>query len=167
MRIIGLCGFKGSGKSFTANRIKAELETKIFGVKIISFADGLREMTYKLMGTDLNAQEYSEFKEKDFKMELSGKTISFTGRELLQKLGTDVLRKINDNIWIDIMKEKVLSIKNDKSADVIIIDDIRFENELEFVKSLRSNDVGIKVIFSSSSLLALYYNILILKSSFL
>lgn len=145
MRIIGLCGFKGSGKTFTANRMKAELEKEGKTVKLLSFADGLREMTYKLIGKELNVTQYNEFKVKEFKMELSDITITFTGRELLQKFGTNILRNINEDIWIDIMYEKIFSDEIFNKFDTIIIDDVRFSNEESFIKQLQRSNIEVNI----------------------
>jgi hypothetical protein len=61
---------------------------------------------------------------------------SLTVRELLQWWGTDVVRNtIDKDFWVKKWKETVPSID---SAEVILVDDVRFYNELEAV----NNDNG-------------------------
>lgn len=50
---------------------------------------------------------------------------------LLQVLGTDVLRRLDPNIWIDILHAQI----EEEAPRVAIIPDIRFPNEAEWIKA--------------------------------
>jgi hypothetical protein len=50
-------------------------------------------------------------------------------RKIYQYYGTDLCRYINNNLWIDLLNNNINKIIN-KQNNGIIIDDIRFENEL-------------------------------------
>lgn len=65
----------------------------------------------------------------DVKKELENKHIT-TIRELLQVIGTDVIRKYNENWHVNKMIDEIESYSEDK---LIVIDDIRFPNEKKAV----------------------------------
>jgi hypothetical protein len=52
------------------------------------------------------------------------------GRELLQKLGTDLGRKNNPLVWISCVKEVVKALQTE--YDFVLIPDCRFPNELDW-----------------------------------
>jgi hypothetical protein len=60
-----------------------------------------------------------------------------TAREFMQYFGTDIMRKINKNVWIDNCIKRI----NHDQPPIAIISDCRFTNEIEAVKA-----VGGKVI---------------------
>lgn len=55
-------------------------------------------------------------------------------RKLLQWLGTEWGRGLNEDLWVSIWKAQVLSIQADDPEAVIVCDDVRFDNEGETVK---------------------------------
>lgn len=57
-------------------------------------------------------------------MECQGKS----DRWLLQKLGTDIVRAYDEDVWIRCLLEQI----GDRSF--VVIDDVRFRNELEYLK---------------------------------
>ena len=52
-----------------------------------------------------------------------------TAREFMQYYGTDICRRINPNIWTDILVQHI----KDESSDLALIGDCRFENEVEVI----------------------------------
>ena len=94
-------------------------------VKILSFSDKLKKVAVELFGIDILHFTRRDLKEKE---------IPFWGmspRQMMQKLGTDACRNgLGDNIWIRVMEMEITK----HNVDVIIIPDIRFDNEAEFVK---------------------------------
>jgi len=109
--LIGLVGKLQSGKTSVANIIK-EIKPSI--VKV-SFADLLKEMVFN---AGLCTKE-----------ELWGEKTAFS-RLMLQKIGTEIIRKqVSENFWVDAMEKEIKLYSN------VIIDDVRFLNEAEMVKS--------------------------------
>lgn len=140
-RIIGLVGVKGSGKTTAAEHINLKLKE----YKIVSFADKLKEACSSITKMPFEHFEKQELKEAvyDTKFLKTSELIElltffgidahntnilekFSGttynnnRQLMQIVGTDILRSLNNNIHV----ESVLSRKNN-----IIVPDVRFENE--------------------------------------
>lgn len=58
---------------------------------------------------------------------------SISGRELLQKVGTEFFRqKIRDTFWVDLMQQSIL----DNEGCTIVVDDTRFPDEFRLLKSM-------------------------------
>lgn len=53
-----------------------------------------------------------------------------TSREVMQFLGTEIFRKIDDNIWINLMMEKIKA----DSPLIAVVADVRFANEALAIK---------------------------------
>ncbi len=122
-KIIGITGIAGSGKDTFANTIKeSEPNTDVF-----AFAGPLKEACKILFNFSHNQLHHPIVKEEiDERWERSP-------RQILQWLGTDILRThINEDFFVLNMKQRIDSSK----ADYILISDVRFDNEAEFIRSL-------------------------------
>ena len=128
--LIGFSGKKGSGKSFFADYL---VNNKLF-IKL-SFASPLKEITKILF--NLSDEDVKD----PIKKELINPKFNASPRELMQWLGTDIMREefnkkfnYSGSIWIDSVKDKV-KILLDNNKDVVI-DDVRFQNEVDMIHSL-------------------------------
>ena len=109
MRVILISGSARFGKDSTAFMMKELLEKQKNKVLIIHYADNLK----------LFAKTYFGWSgQKDQK-----------GRELLQWLGTDVVRKNYEDTWVDMIVALLKGIKT--LYDYVIIPDVRFPNEID------------------------------------
>jgi hypothetical protein len=105
--IIGICGPKGVGKSFVANQLNW-----VLGGRVLSFADPIKG-ALAAIGVD--------FSDKEATQEPFGKS----PRQMAQTLGTEWGRRlVNQNIWVDLMINRINS-----TGEHVIIDDVRFDNE--------------------------------------
>lgn len=122
-KIIGFHGIAGAGKDTAAATIKeAEKNTDIF-----AFAGPLKEAC-KLLFNFSHEQMYDQILK-----EVYDERWERSPREILQWLGTDILRtQINEDFFVMNMKQRIES----SEADYIIISDVRFDNEAEFIRSL-------------------------------
>jgi hypothetical protein len=141
-------GVMGSGKDFNAtthmNQSKAKVKIKV------AFADAVRDMVWTLLNWEPKTPiEYSKFK-TDGKITLSTidkHTLStVSGREFMQKLGTDAVRKYMPDFWVEIVRNKITDIikecnLNREECDIYITD-CRFENELTMLL-----DFDVRIIF--------------------
>ncbi len=148
MKIIGLCGEKGSGKDTVYEFIKEKYKTKRF-----AFADPLKESLKKLFLWDDN----------NFSVDNKEKIDDYWGvspRQMCQLMGTDVLRislgkyfnkKLDNENCLDLSESSCQNnsdysfhikrihkefIQIDEDYDYIVFTDIRFLDELKYVKSL-------------------------------
>ena len=144
MKIIGFTGKAGSGKATRAT----ELER--LGWRRMSFADPIRAMLQAWLnisveagGTEAaadlqDAKQYAELKELPMAM-WGEKTL----RQMMQLLGTEFGRdKVDPDTWVKTMRLRIASLEHghgkSRKADElrIVIDDVRFENEAEMIRSL-------------------------------
>jgi hypothetical protein len=139
--IIGICGFKGSGKDTLADYL---VENKKFTK--ISFASVIKDIISILFNwnrkmLDGNTIEDRLLREKEDEYWSVKLGIKCTPRWAMQIIGTDLFRKhFNDNIWIYAL-EKRLSENKDTN---FVISDARFPNEIEFLKSMNTTLIYIE-----------------------
>ena len=149
-KIIAFAGRKRSGKTRKAKMLQ-EKENAV----IITIADYLKHLCCELMNMSYDEliikkdngyvfnivpnerwfkiiSERANIKFDDVKNELQNTHITSI-RQLLQVIGTDVIRKYNENWHVNKMIEEIKSYPDDK---LITIDDVRFPNEKEAITSL-------------------------------
>lgn len=120
-------------------------------VKVYSFADPLKEFCIKVMGLT-EEQCYGTNEDKNSPTRYTWGDFSFcldplridgfhdehmTARDILQVFGTDVMRKIYNNIWVQATINRILR----NQSDISIVCDVRFPNEVKGIQ-----DAGGKVI---------------------
>jgi len=117
MNIIGISGPARSGKDTLGDNIMSILKEWGIACQKVSFANELKKETDDFLKDKIGISSFTQNDEEK-------KII----RPFLVTWGTHVRRKLNPDVWID-------SVKNLLSDKVVsIISDVRFENELEWVK---------------------------------
>jgi len=129
--LIGIVGRKGSGKTSAAN-----LLVKEHGFKKMAFSDPLKEIVSELFGVG-----YVNFTDEYLKTKEIPHMPGWTPRRLMQYFGTEVVRNLYYNAWIDIMERRI---KRETNQD-IVVDDVRFINEAELIKKLGGVLIGVEV----------------------
>jgi len=130
-KIIAFHGPAGAGKDTAAFAIKESTSN----TEILSFAGPLKDAC-KILFNFSNDQVYHPV----IKEEIDERWKK-SPRQILQWLGTDILRThINQDFLIMNMKQRMDS----SNADYIIISDVRFDNEAEFIRSLGGKIVKIE-----------------------
>lgn len=123
--LIGITGQKFSGKSTVANML-----SEILGYPIVSFADKLKDITCALSGCTREQLEDYDFKENelvpDYLRPYCLNAEKPTYRAFLQHFGSEVMRGVNDNIWID------CTLLN--CGENAIVSDCRFPNEAKAIR---------------------------------
>ena len=121
-KIIAFTGPKGVGKTSLAVLLKSFLDS----CEIISFAKPIKDMI-EAMGIDKDS--IADPDKKDLKLDW----LDCSPRKIMQTLGTDWGRNmIDQNIWIKIARKKI----EDSKAEVVLIDDCRFDNEANMIQEL-------------------------------
>ena len=130
-KVVCLCGFKGSGKDTAGEFLKeiAELDNKT--VKKIAFADTIKDV---LMETfQLKTQcDYDFFKRNIFCLSNESFIRQLNGRDILRSIGMGIRKIDGGYCFIRDANQKIVD--NSSSTDLFIITDLRFENELEWIK---------------------------------
>jgi hypothetical protein len=134
-RLIGLCGYAGSGKDEAAKGLVAD------GWERVALADAVREAMLALdpiigrwhpdtpvqaqVSGRLSALLHSPDDWSDLKLHPEV-------RALLQRLGTEAGRDIHgQDCWVNIARRKILATSNN-----VVVTDIRFANEAAMIREL-------------------------------
>lgn len=111
MNIILISGKAQHGKDTCANYIKDILESRGQNVLIAHYGDLVKYFCEKFWGWDGVKDDY--------------------GRSLLQKVGTDIVRKEMPNYWVEQVTNMIKFSMRDHIFDTVIIPDVRFPNEID------------------------------------
>lgn len=124
--IIGLTGYAQSGKDTVAEYLVSK-----YGFRRIAFADPLREAVYNL-NPKINIADMIGVQLQTAVDGLGWETVkveSQDARELLQRMGTEVGRKMfGENFWVD------QAMQNVSKFDKVVFTDVRFPNEYRSIK---------------------------------
>lgn len=130
MKIVGILGFKGSGKDTAAQALVDD------GYVKYAFADPVKDIVATmfdwpremLSGDTLESREWRELVDPWWSERLGIK--DFTPRMALTTIGTDVTRNhFHDEAWIANVERRMLNAGHDK----VVITDCRFTNEVALV----------------------------------
>jgi hypothetical protein len=131
-KIRAFCGFQGSGKDYSAQRL---MMTK--GFKRAAFADALREIAFHIIGVPFEEgmTKYDELKQTDL---INGLTF----RNILENLGSAV-RKYDEDFWARTVLKAI-----NNCVDNICISDLRYPNEYWVLKEYaEKNNIDFKLVF--------------------
>ncbi len=136
--IIALTGPKSAGKNYFADFTIKSNPNRM--VSQIAFADPIKEDIISMF--DLNSEiEYDEFKRVDvsFKINITGKTHQVSGRKIVRGYGM-LKRSHNPDQFVDYVSNAI----NRFPQCTWIITDLRFANELDFLKKANATIIKIK-----------------------
>ncbi len=127
MRVIAISGHAQNGKDTVAGMLKDQLESIGKRVMITHYADLLKYICKTFFGWDGRKDD--------------------AGRQILQYVGTDVVRKKYPDYWVDF----VISIMRlfGHHWDYVIIPDARFPNELRRLKEEGFRVTHLRVVRSN------------------
>lgn len=128
--IIGLCGNIGSGKSTCANILVEK-----HGFTELAFADPLKRACRELFGfTDeqlYGTQEQKQTPDPNWFGVTPRSVLQYVGTELLRNQMDRIIPELKQNIFVHAMKNKLESREGN-----IVISDVRFQNEVDMIRSL-------------------------------
>lgn len=147
MTLLGVAGVKFSGKDTVG-----DYYVNNHGYIKLHYADPLKDILktlFKFKDDQLNGN----------KKEVVDERINKTPREILQYVGTDLFRnqmekiipEIGKDFWLFVMKNAINEIREKNPEAKIIITDIRYPNESEFIRSLGGEVIKIKSINKTSN----------------
>jgi len=111
MKIFLISGKAQHGKDYTAKVLKNLCEEKDLKVLILHYGDYLKYLCKEVFSWDGQKDE--------------------TGRHILQKVGTNLARENNPDIWVNVVAETIDALRTE--FDVFIVPDTRFPNEVEVI----------------------------------
>lgn len=140
--VIGIAGKAQSGKSTTGGAIKRALTSTKFNVSVRPLAAKLKQICEDLFDWD---------GDKSLHYDSNGNLIQDKGRQLLINVGTDKMRSVRPTVWVDYVIKHLRDFSyTEPQADIVIIDDVRFKNEVEKIRQAEdTRSILIKVTRSS------------------
>lgn len=123
MKVILISGKGMAGKDSTANILKEYYEKQGKKVLITHYADLLKYICKTYFGWNGKKDEF--------------------GRGLLQRIGTDEIRKIYPDYWVRFVYEMLSFFNNE--WDYVLIPDCRFPNEIVYFKNGSFDTTTIRV----------------------
>ena len=133
--IIGIVGFAGSGKGTVGDILVNDHDfTKL------SFADAVKDATSAIFGwprhllegdTD-ESRKFRETKDEFWSARLGR---DFIPRLAMQLMGTEAGRNVfHQNLWVDVVERRIRQLQ-EVNFNHIVIPDVRFPNEIEWMRS--------------------------------
>lgn len=137
MKIIGFSGKKQSGKTTVASSLIIKLACAgSDDATRIDFADGVRRLVCEYF---LNPEEHLNKRPISSYTNLESESVKkrkhrcgLAYREIMQKIGTDIARKIWPEVWLDYYKMEI----EEEILNVVITADVRFVNEVKCIQDL-------------------------------
>lgn len=132
---IAIAGKANTGKNSLSRILVKEMKKNNQSLKhkYMAFADPIKEMSKIMYPNIPHNHLYGKSTLRNEVIPNSFKDgVPLTVRQLLIDIGTGLGRSYNSNIWIENINNNIKSIKN---CDVVIISDLRFKDELEFLKT--------------------------------
>lgn len=144
--IVAFVGVAGSGKDYQC----ALLEKR--GFIDVAFADALRNIAYEALCIDKDTGKrlYDGLKSNDcihidlHRLDSNLDSYNITFRKFLEKLGTEGIRKFDNDFWC----RAVVNTIKENNYKKVCISDMRFYNEYKWLRNFANeNDYKFKVIF--------------------
>jgi len=130
VRIVGLTGAAGSGKSTAAAYLERE-----HGYKRMRFAAPLKDALRRILrGALLDDHTIERMIEGDLKEVPQAVLLGKTPRHAMQTLGTEWGRNcIGGLFWVNLMRHAIGALP---AGTRVVVEDVRFENEAAMIRSL-------------------------------
>lgn len=121
--LIGLCGFKGSGKDTVADYL-----VESFGFVKLQNADPIRRALAAMFNVDVAT--FTDVSRKELPQE---ELKNLSPRFLQQTLGTEWGRSVDPDLWVWLTRRKMEEYAS-SGARQFVVSDVRFENEARMIK---------------------------------
>ena len=140
-KIIGFSGTMGSGKTTSQKLAKKYFMNQNVRVYLCNYADNLKRLCSELFPNHPKSSFYGNQEEKTRLFD------NLSGRKIMQIIGTEIIRDYADvNFWVNCLQEEI----NKSDADIILVGDVRFTNEYQFIKN--QGGITVKIISNQSSI---------------
>lgn len=138
--IIGVTGRASAGKDTVCNYIVRQRRSAVK----IACADPLKEVCQKIFGTAFDVSDkifYGTQEEKEAPIEAIP---GWTGRKILQFIGTEGFRHVHSEVWSRYMIGRALQLIESNTAKLVLVSDIRFTSEEKVIRDAGGIIVRVK-----------------------
>jgi hypothetical protein len=134
MHLIGVTGRIGAGKDTVCNMAKELLVSAGKRAEVIACADPLKQICFKIFGTALGIPETAFFGSQAQKEAALAQVPGWSGRRILQYIGTEGFRTVHSNVWAAYMFQSA-KVLFSSGVDVVFVSDVRFPSESNIIQS--------------------------------
>jgi len=130
-KILAFSGRKQSGKTTGAQYVESIINNHSLNIsyRTYSFADPLKQdICMNILGLTYE-QCYGSDNDKNTMTDLEWDGKKLTAREAMEIIGTDIFRRLKDNVWVQATINKI----HKDNLDIAIIPDCRFPNEVDTI----------------------------------
>ena len=142
MKVLGLIGLAGSGKSTLAKQMK---------YKTYSFSTPVKNVCAYILGEEVEKDKKYKLNLGSINFNFSGQgnlvkvkspnpkeNMTYTGREILQYIGTDYIvvnfgKQFHKDLWVNML---ICNVCCNPPEQAIVIDDVRFKHEVKIIDRL-------------------------------
>ena len=135
--LLGLSGFKGSGKDSVADFLVEE-----HGWLKMSFAEPLKDMVAEAFDLPRHLLEGDTEESREWRENHIDDVTGKTPRVLLQEVGV-AMRNVHADFWVNQVKAMILRVQSTSYAG-IVVPDMRFANEFDMINELEGINVRVK-----------------------
>lgn len=131
--IIGVMGRANAGKDTFCKMAAEILVGKNLRPAIIACADPLKQICSSVFSTALGVPRTAFYGTLEQKEAPLAEVPGWTGREILQHIGTEGFRAVNSLVWSRYMLGRAKELLTN-GADVVLVSDVRFISEANAIK---------------------------------
>lgn len=138
-RLIALGGLKGSGKTTASDHL-----VNNHNFIRVKMAGGIKEMLRALLVyAGVPTEDVPNYLEGRFKEQMSGVLDGNTPRHAMQSLGAEWGREqMGEDFWVNITYSRITKLLSEGRS--VVVDDVRYPNELEMLKELQARAVWVQ-----------------------
>jgi hypothetical protein len=132
IKVIGITGCAMHGKDTLAKVLIDK-----YGYKRISFADPLKNGLQKIFGftyEQLHGKEKEAIDE--YWQQTPRKIMQFVGTDLFRNQLPEIMPHLGTNVWVAVCKKAMLDEWKINPEQKFVITDVRFDNEVNFIKEM-------------------------------
>lgn len=129
MKLIGFVGKAGSGKNHACDILSVLLKNAGYHPVTVAFAEPLKEICVQVFGVayGVGIDAFYEKKEEIIP------SLGISGREILQRIGTDFFKKNWKDVWIKYFERNLKTLEI-LGYDVALVSDVRFLDEARCIQ---------------------------------
>ena len=138
--IVGVTGRKYNGKDTLGNYLVSQ-----HGYKRLAFADALKDACRCVFGFD-DEQLYGGKKEEidEFWRTSPRIALQYIGTELFRNQLNQIMPHVEHNIWVEVIRRKIIKERQINPDTKFVITDVRFPNEINMVRDFEGVLVRVK-----------------------
>jgi len=146
--IIGVCGRAGAGKDTVCNMAVEILKTHSIPAQRIACADPIKEICEQVFGRAFSVSASAFWGSQEEKNAPLEAVPNWSGRKILQHIGTEGFRHIHPQVWSKYMYGRAVGLLEEDQLDAVFISDIRMLPEAELIQD--NGGIIVRVVRPSS-----------------